>query len=394
MTTSRVASPTVRPRAAPTVEVPKVADPGRARSHRQAPPVRVGPCPTPRSTSPPAGHRRPVLDPPERGGARRRSRPPWLREAPAAATPSPRWWHAGPGSRRLGPPGRAGTGRHRAVRLLPGRLPPGTGHPPGLGVAGQRLRALVARAQPGVPPGARGPGRGGGGDRGGRRGPPVHAVPGPAGPGALPAPGVSAPPSSRPEPPDGGFRGFVLCGGSSTRMGRDKALIGDPPWAHRVAGALLGAGCWRPPCSAATRRWHGDRTRSWPTPGRAPARPQQWARPAGHALGGALVAAACDLPLLAADDVVALAATATSTGRAAAFASAAAPSGPWWPSTPRWWPTSPPRHRSRGRPWARCSVTWSSSCDPPVPGRLVDIDTPAGLRATGEQGSVNPRSDR
>ncbi|MEZ5239422.1 MAG: DUF3151 family protein [Microthrixaceae bacterium] len=39
------------------------------------------------------------------------------------------------------------------------------------------------------------------------------------------------------------WAGVVLCGGSSTRMGRDKASIGSPPWAHRVAGALAAAGC-------------------------------------------------------------------------------------------------------------------------------------------------------
>ncbi len=37
--------------------------------------------------------------------------------------------------------------------------------------------------------------------------------------------------------------GYVLCGGRSQRMGRDKALIGDPPWALRVAEALESAGC-------------------------------------------------------------------------------------------------------------------------------------------------------
>ncbi|MCB1270884.1 MAG: hypothetical protein KDB31_05640, partial [Microthrixaceae bacterium] len=37
--------------------------------------------------------------------------------------------------------------------------------------------------------------------------------------------------------------GVVLCGGDSTRMGTDKASIGDPPWAHRVATALRVGGC-------------------------------------------------------------------------------------------------------------------------------------------------------
>ncbi len=41
----------------------------------------------------------------------------------------------------------------------------------------------------------------------------------------------------------GSFSGAVLCGGTSTRMGMDKALIGEPPWAVRVARCLDDAGC-------------------------------------------------------------------------------------------------------------------------------------------------------
>ncbi len=37
--------------------------------------------------------------------------------------------------------------------------------------------------------------------------------------------------------------GVVLCGGSSSRMGVDKALVGSPPWSLRVARALGDGGC-------------------------------------------------------------------------------------------------------------------------------------------------------
>lgn len=92
--------------------------------------------------------------------------------------------------------------------------------------------------------------------------------------------------------------GIVLCGGSSVRMGRDKASIGDPPWAHRVAAALVKAGC-------TTVELQGGidvlGTSAWtqvpdiePGGGPVPAMAQAAARHRGRAM----VVAACDLPNL------------------------------------------------------------------------------------------------
>lgn len=190
------------------------------------------------------------------------------------------------------------------------------------------------------------------------------------------------------------LHGFVLCGGSSTRMGRDKALIGDPPWAHRVAGALLGAGC-----SEATLLGGDPALARGPFPFLADARPGAGpaaavGQAAGHALGGALVAAACDLPLLAAQDVSALVAEVTSTGRAAAFAVGGRPQ---WSLVALDAPvvallaSSPPAPgTSMGAAFGDLVVL----VDPPAPGRLVDIDTPEGLPVSEGQGSANPRSGR
>lgn len=97
--------------------------------------------------------------------------------------------------------------------------------------------------------------------------------------------------------------GIVLCGGDSRRMGTDKASIGDPPWAHRVAAALQDAGCETVELQGGSETLA---TLSWPHfgdlragGGPVPAIVQAARRHRGHAL----VVAACDLPNLGAGEV-------------------------------------------------------------------------------------------
>lgn len=100
--------------------------------------------------------------------------------------------------------------------------------------------------------------------------------------------------------------GVVLCGGASSRMGTDKALLGSPPWAIRVATALRGAGCapvvllGGPP---ALERYGLERVAD-DEPGAGPlaaltAVGRRWP-------DRSLVVAACDLPELAAAEVAPL----------------------------------------------------------------------------------------
>ena len=96
---------------------------------------------------------------------------------------------------RLGRTGLAGPGRRRGLRLLPGRLPPGTRRPAGGGMEGLGAGAVGPRVEPRLPPV---PGRaalGGRGHRRARRGGAVRPVPPPARPGV--APGLDR--LSRPE---------------------------------------------------------------------------------------------------------------------------------------------------------------------------------------------------
>src|SRR5688500_8636208 len=94
---------------------------------------------------------------------------------------------------------------------------------------------MGARGEPRVPPGARGPAAHRCGDRRGGRGRAVCPVP------AAARPGLAA---RRPGTLIGGFSGAVLCGGSSSRMGRDKATleVRGVAMAGRVAAALRDAG--------------------------------------------------------------------------------------------------------------------------------------------------------
>ncbi|MCO5319951.1 MAG: nucleotidyltransferase family protein [Microthrixaceae bacterium] len=89
-------------------------------------------------------------------------------------------------------------------------------------------------------------------------------------------------------------------------MGRDKATLGDPPWAHRVARALQAGGCGSVEfqggeAALATALWphHPD---SHPGGGPVPALLESIAR---HR-DGAVVVAACDLPALDGGHVSAL----------------------------------------------------------------------------------------
>lgn len=100
--------------------------------------------------------------------------------------------------------------------------------------------------------------------------------------------------------------GIVLCGGASVRMGRDKASMGDPPWAHRVAAALAGAGCVTVELqggadglgTTAWRQVPDDEPGGGPVPAIAQAAARHRARP--------VVIAACDLPDLGPSSVTRL----------------------------------------------------------------------------------------
>lgn len=135
------------------------------------------------------------------------------------------------------------------------------------------------------------------------------------------------------------LRGVVLCGGNSTRMGRDKATIGDPPWAHRVAAVLEQSGCVPvdllgvPDVDRDSRgilaagRWEliADR-RPGAGPATALADYLAGVRDRGELDNGTrLVVAACDLPNLMAEDVEMLDSQVATAGGLAAFSIAGRP---------------------------------------------------------------------
>jgi molybdopterin-guanine dinucleotide biosynthesis protein A len=107
--------------------------------------------------------------------------------------------------------------------------------------------------------------------------------------------------------------GAVLCGGSSRRMGTDKAFVelGGVPMAERVAGALVAAGCdpvvFVGGDSVLLARFGRDcHPDLHPDEG-----PAGGVLTALHALDDDVVVAACDLPLLHAGAVRALVAAAS-----------------------------------------------------------------------------------
>ena len=119
-------------------------------------------------------------------------------------------------ARGVGPARRRRAGRDRGLRGLPGRLPPGPRHVAGQRLAGERVRALGAPRQPGVPPGPRRAAAHGRRDPRGRRSRALRPLPSTARPGVAtcrPAAERAAGPVHRcgavrrGQPPHGGGQG-------------------------------------------------------------------------------------------------------------------------------------------------------------------------------------------
>ena len=247
---------------------------------------------------------------------------------PRGATPSPRVvadLSALP--RRLGGARRRGRRHDRALRRLPGRLPPRARRAAGERLARLGLRALVRADERRVPPLPARPAGDGGGDRRGRRGRALRAVP----------PAARSRRSAWVTRASGRTGGAVLCGGRAADRPRQGAGRGrrptdgrarrprarSPPAASRWCSSVGTATGWR-------RRRAGS---SSPTRGRARARSAAsidalaLVRPASTVDG--VVVAACDLPDLT---VAAVRAVAGERGAAPSPSpSASHPALAYWP---------------------------------------------------------------
>ena len=186
--------------------------------------------------------------------------------------------------------------------------------------------------------------------------------------------------SSIPETPAGPLIGAILCGGQSSRFGRDKALAdaAGVPLGSRVVAAMRQAGV-DPIVAIGGSAGHvlGIPTVPDRYPGAGPlgglATALRWART------GLVLVVSCDLPLLDAQDLISLVTKASEETAAIAHDHRPQPSLGCWPASfgrqiqamvdggGRAW-----RLALGAGPWVGVAVS---------PRSLVDADTPAELRA-------------
>ncbi|MCP3988465.1 MAG: molybdenum cofactor guanylyltransferase [Actinomycetia bacterium] len=188
--------------------------------------------------------------------------------------------------------------------------------------------------------------------------------------------------------------GAVLCGGRSIRFGRDKALAdaGGVPLGSRVVTALRQAGA---DPVVAVGGSAGDALGLPTVPDRQPgagplaglATALRWAKT------GLVLVVPCDLPLLDAQDLVSLAATANAETAAVADDGRPQPSLGCWPAS--FGPQVQALVDGGGRAW-RLALEAGPWIGVDVSSRsMVDADTPAELRAALETRPDNeqPRTD-